>query len=43
MSAERSIIHGKPRQVAQHQLANLGGAVWRQWRELRHTAAVTGS
>lgn len=43
MSAERSIINGKPRPVVPHQFNHLGGAVWRQWRELRHTSAVIGT
>lgn len=43
MSAERFIITQALRPSVRHPLAQLGGMVWRQWHELRHTAAVIGT
>jgi phospholipid/cholesterol/gamma-HCH transport system permease protein len=43
MSAERSITAEAHRPSVRHAFGNLGGAVWHQWHELLHTAAVTGT
>lgn len=43
MSAERSITVGVLRGAVQRKLTHLGGAVWHQWHELRHTAAAIGT
>jgi phospholipid/cholesterol/gamma-HCH transport system permease protein len=43
MAAARSIITQALRPSVRHPFAKLGGTVWRQWHELRHTTAVIGT